>query len=126
MAIYVRIFQESPIPLWGLSSRERLERMLMKAGVRGIQEAAHTVTAEDTVLLLRGDFLYDQRIIENMVGAVGIVLETSTPQGPRPVAAHVSSDLADRMEAILPAMIIVVTIQQVCAGSLQRPWLVHT
>ena len=101
MAIYVRIFQESPIPLWGLSSRERLERMLMKAGVRGIQESAHTVTAEDTVLLLRGDFLYDQRIIQKLIGAVGCVLETSTPQGPRPVATHVPADLADRMEATL-------------------------
>jgi len=101
MAIYVRIIQESPIPLWGLSSRERLERMLTKAGVRSIQEDVHAVTAEDTVLLLRGDFLYDQRIIENMIGSVGIVLETNSPQAPRPVAAHVPANLGDRMEAIL-------------------------
>jgi phosphatidylglycerophosphate synthase len=100
MAIYVRIIQESPIPLWGLSSRERLERMLTKAGVRSIQDV-HAVTAEDTVLLLRGDFLYDQRIIENMIGSVGIVLETNSPQAPRPVAAHVPANLGDQMKAIL-------------------------
>lgn len=75
--------------------------MITKAGVVSIQESAHSVSAEDTVLLLRGDFLYDQRIIENMVGAVGIVLEINSPQDARPVAAHVPSRIADRMEAIL-------------------------
>ena len=58
---------------------------------------------DDSVLLLRGDFLYDQRIIQNMVGAVGLVMEADTPEGPRPVAAHVTEELADRMEAILTA-----------------------
>lgn len=101
MAIKVRILQESHIRLWGLSSRERLERMLAKAGVSGIQEHAETVAAEDSVLLLRGDFLYDQRIIQNMIKVVGIVLETSTPRDSRPVAAHVTAAMADQMEAIL-------------------------
>ena len=53
------------------------------------------------MLLLRGDFLYDQRIVKNMVDSVGIVLEVDTPQGARPVAAHVTAEVADRMEAIL-------------------------
>ena len=101
MAIRVRILQESPIRLWGLTSRERLERMLSKAGVTVDQEQTRPVAAGDSVLLLRGDFLYDQRIIKNMIGTVGIVLEASTPQGPRPVAAHVAGEMADRMEALL-------------------------
>ena len=101
MAIFVRIFQESPIRLWGLSSRERLERMLAKTGVASTQEFDRRVAKSDSVLLLRGDFLYDQRIIENMIASVGMVLEANTPQGPRPVAAHVPGELADRMEAIL-------------------------
>ena len=67
MSIYTRILQDSSVRLWGLSSRERLERMLDKAGVSTIQESSHTVTEEDTVLLLRSDFLYDQRIVVNEV-----------------------------------------------------------
>ena len=101
MSIHVRILQESSLKLWALSSRERLERMLAKAGVRcGLPEVP-PVSGESSVLLLRGDFLYDQRIVKNMVDSVGMVLEIDTPQGARPVAAHVNMELADRMEAIL-------------------------
>ena len=101
MSVYVRILQESPLKLWGLTSRERLEHMLTKAGVPCGQRDTAPVDGEDSVLLLRGDFLYDQRIVKNMVDSVGTVLEIDTPQGPRPVAAHVPAALAGRMEAIL-------------------------
>jgi phosphatidylglycerophosphate synthase len=103
MAIYVRIFRESPVRLWGLSSRERLERMLAKSGTPIIIERKPLVAADDTVLLLRGDFLYDKRIIQNMIGNPGVVLEAATAAGRRPVAAHVPGELADRMESILSA-----------------------
>jgi phosphatidylglycerophosphate synthase len=103
MAIYAKILQENPVRLWGLSSPERLERMLDKAGVSILQEDTHSVNDDDTVLLLHSDFLYDQRIIENMIEADGIILETSTSQGSHPVAAHVSVDLADRIETIICA-----------------------
>ena len=101
MAIHVRFFQESPIRLWGLSSRERLERMLAKTGVSLIREPGQAVAADDTVLLLRCDFLYDKRIIQNLLGNPGVVLEAVTPAGRRPVAAHVPGAMADLMEAIL-------------------------
>jgi len=101
MAIYVRILQESPIRLWGLSSRERLDRMLTKAGMTNYYEHDQPAADEDSVLLLRGDFLYDQRVILNLLGDVGILLEVNAPQGPRPVAAHVSGAQADQLEAIL-------------------------
>ena len=66
MSIHVRILQESSLKLWALSSRERLERMLAKAGVRcGLPEVP-PVSGESSVLLLRGDFLYDQRIVKNL------------------------------------------------------------
>jgi len=101
MSVYVRILQESSLKLWGLTSRERLERMLTKAGVPCGPRDDTAVAGEDSVLLLRGDFLYDQRIVKNMVDSVGIVLEVDAPEGARPVAAHVPAELADRMEAIL-------------------------
>lgn len=103
MSVYVRILQESSLKLWGMTSRERLERMLSKAGVSSELPDQTPATGQDTVLLLRGDFLYDQRIVKNLIDSVGTVLEIDTPQGARPVAAHVSAALADRMEAILTA-----------------------
>lgn len=101
MAILVRILQESPIRLWGLTSRERLELMLSKAGVAVDQDPSSPAAEGDSVLLLRGDFLYDQRIIKNLAANVGIVLEANTPQGLRPVGAHVAGELADKIEALL-------------------------
>ncbi len=101
MAIYTRILQENSIQLWGLSSRERLERTLKKAGVHTLQEGGQTLTEADTVLLLRGDFLYDQRIITNMIETGDVILEFNSPQGPQPVAAYVSGKLAEQMEKIL-------------------------
>ena len=101
MAIYARILQENAISLWGLSSRERLERMLDKAGVSTLQEGEQSLTENDMVLLLRGDFLYDQRIIVNIIETEGAVLEYNGSQGTQPVAAYVSSQLADQLETIL-------------------------
>ncbi|RLB61292.1 MAG: hypothetical protein DRH08_14145 [Deltaproteobacteria bacterium] len=75
--------------------------MLDKAGVTTIHEGAQPVAEEDTILLFRSDFLFDQRIIGNMIGDAGIILEANTPQGPRPVAAHVSGALSDDIEHIL-------------------------
>ena len=103
MAIYLRLLQESPIRLWGLSSRERLERIFTKTGVPILREGAQPAAAGDTVLLLRGDYLYDQRILLNMIEQVGVVLETGADQGSRPVAAHVPMELAERLEAVLSA-----------------------
>ena len=101
MPIKARIIQESPVLLWGLSSRERLERMVNKAGVETTQDDTDSVNVGDTILLLRGDFLYDQRIIVSMIDDIGIILEVNTPQGPRPVAAHVTGDRAESIEGLL-------------------------
>ncbi|MDX2479025.1 MAG: CDP-alcohol phosphatidyltransferase family protein [Desulfuromusa sp.] len=101
MAIYARIIQENTVCLWGLSSRERLDRMLNKAGISTKQEGTSPFAEGDTVLLLRGDFLYDQRIIVNMIEIDNVVLDFNSPQGRKPVAAHVSAEQADQIEAII-------------------------
>lgn len=101
MSIYAKIIQESPVHLWGLSSRERLERMLDKVGVTMLQEGSAPVNEEDTFLLLRGDFLYDQRIIVNIIEADEVLLEYHSSQGSQAVAAHVTSQLLDSVEAVL-------------------------
>ncbi|MBW2475828.1 MAG: CDP-alcohol phosphatidyltransferase family protein, partial [Deltaproteobacteria bacterium] len=102
MAVRAWIIEESSIRLWGLTSRERLQRVLAKYGVTNISDEEHgPVSVDDTILLLRGDFLYDQRILKNLVDSVGTVLEAAGAQGRRPVAAHVKAELADPLQAIL-------------------------
>lgn len=101
MAINLRILKENSIRLWGLSSRDRLERMLKKAGVSCDPVGNQPAAGQDSVMLFRGDFLYDQRIVVKMIDAVGTLLEIKTATGSRLVAAHVSVELADYVETLL-------------------------
>jgi phosphatidylglycerophosphate synthase len=92
--IRFRIVGDCSVPVWGLSSRERLRRQLKLAGVT--EQADASIPAPDaTVVLLRADHVFDQRIVSSLVQAPGTVLETS--QGPNAVAAHV--DAASMVDA---------------------------
>ncbi|RLC27143.1 MAG: hypothetical protein DRH56_03500, partial [Deltaproteobacteria bacterium] len=74
------IFKESAVPLWGLSSRRRLERVLRRAGITDFTEDPGSVPAGRTVLLIRGDYLYDDRVINALVETPGVLL-TTDPAG---------------------------------------------
>ena len=88
MSVFVHICQPSPVRVWGMTSSERIERLL-GPGVR-------TCTADDLpslgdghmVLVLRGDFLFDDRLVQHLAAAPGTLLELDTPS-PTVVAAHV-------------------------------------
>jgi phosphatidylglycerophosphate synthase len=88
--------------LWGLSSRQRLERVLKRAGVQDFIQNLESVTNHHAVLLIRGDFLYDERVINGLVEKVSVLLCTDSGKGKTPVAAHVPSN---RVQAIYKVMI---------------------
>jgi len=93
MSTSVYIFHESPVKLWGLTSRERLERVLAKAGINDfISDPTQATT--DNVLLFRGDYLYDDRVIQNLLESPDTILLTSKEGHEIPVAAQVKADLA--------------------------------
>lgn len=94
MSVYVLIFKETPVRLWGLSSRQRLKRMLEHTGVTNVVEDIGAVPPEGSVLLLRGDYLYDDRVINAMVETSNVLLVDPSGQRPMAVAAHVPSGLA--------------------------------
>jgi len=93
MSTSVYFFQESPVKLWGLTSRERLERVLAKHGVHDILSDPGQATT-DNVLLLRADYLYDDRVIQNLLESPGTILMASKEGQEIPVAALVKADLA--------------------------------
>lgn len=97
MTVHAVIFAEVPIQLWGLTSRQRLERILKKLGITSLLNDHAAAPAGDTVLLLRGDYLYDERLIRGLIGKPATVLLA----GDRPVAAHVGSDDAVPVRALL-------------------------
>lgn len=101
MTVHALIFAETPIRLWGLSSRRRLERILKKMNVTSMIDDLESVSSEDSVLLLRGDYLYDERLIGNLVRKPGTVLRTATEAGSKPVAAHVAAADAPLVRDVL-------------------------
>ena len=100
MSTSVYIFHESPVKLWGLTSRERLERVLAKAGVHNfIFDPGQATT--DNVLLLRADYLYDDRVIQNLLESPDTILLTSKEGREITVAAQVKADLAPQVYCYL-------------------------
>lgn len=101
MTVHALILAEAPVRLWGLSSRQRLERILKKINITSVIDDPESVSREDSVLLLRGDYLYDERLIRNLVQKSGTVLQTATEAGSRPVAAHVAASDALAVREVL-------------------------
>ncbi len=81
------VFQETPVRVWGLTCRERLEKALGKIGVRQWIPDPDRADACETVILLRGDHVFDDRILAGLAQKVGCILL----RGDIPVAAHVKS-----------------------------------
>jgi hypothetical protein len=92
MPIYAYIFCESPIRLWGLSSRQRLERVLKRAGLVNFLKNLESVPPQSSVLLIRADYLYDDRVINKLVETTNVVLQAGPEEKRVPVAAMVPSD----------------------------------
>jgi len=94
MPIYAYILCKSPTLLWGLSPRQRLERVLRRAGVVDFLENLESIPAQSSVLLIRGDYLYDDRVINRLIETTDVVLQAG-PDGARvAVAANVPSNCA--------------------------------
>jgi len=95
MTQFAMILSEPGVRVWGLSSRERLARQMGNAGGIRWLGAGETIPADGTVLLIRGDYLFDDRLIQGLVQNPGVVLTTGRGRnGGHPVAAHVESSMA--------------------------------
>jgi len=91
MTVHALIFAETPVQLWGLSSRQRLERILKKMNIDSWLDHPAAASAGDSILLLRGDYLYDERLIQNLTQKPGTVLQIATKGGEKAIAAHVAA-----------------------------------
>jgi CDP-alcohol phosphatidyltransferase-like enzyme len=101
VTVHARILGDAPVRLWGLSPRERLARLLGRTGVAGIGDVADPLPAEGTVVLVRGDWVYDDRVVSALVRTRGVLLQASDDEGPVIVAAHVPAELAARAAEIV-------------------------
>jgi len=101
VTIYAHIIKDSPVQHWGLTSRQRIRRVLNSAGVTDIVDHIASLPQSGSVILLRGDYLFDDRVIKYMVDSQDVLLQVLDGSTPAIVAAMVSSNLAGRAAQIL-------------------------
>ncbi len=101
MAIFAHIIDDSPVKIWGLTSRQRIRRVLNSAGVTDIVDDIASVPETGSVILLRGDYLFDDRVIKYMVDAQDMLLQLPQARSNGIVAAKVASSLAEQARDVL-------------------------
>lgn len=134
--VHARILGDAPVRLWGLSPRARLTRLLERAGVAGVDDAADPAPPEGSVVLVRGDWVYDDRVVAALVRTREVFLQAAGDDGPVIVAAHVPAALAARAGQVvrgaaapdLPGVVVkepasLASASQVKLRKLERPFV---
>ncbi len=99
--MYAVVLGTSPIRLWGLTPAERVERQLRDEGIRLWRESLDALPADCTLLFLRGDCLYDRRVLRGLVTARQVLLEVEVDGRLVPVAAQVTAAEAPAVGELL-------------------------
>ena len=111
MPCYIHVFDESPVQLWGLSSSLRIRREIEwelsshKGKLPGLAPGQSIEFIDDLgqlppeadVVLLRGDYLYDVRVLTGLIAAVDTLLQVDGEGSPVAVAAHTGAAAATRV-----------------------------
>ena len=100
MSVYLLFCQPCPVPIWGRTSRERIERILGDSVRPCTADQLTDLAADDTVLLFRGDYLFDDRLVSHLAATANILLQLDAPPG-LAVAAHVPAALAAEALALV-------------------------
>ena len=92
--MYWCLLKDSPVRLWSLSSKERFERVLKSLGPFEFVKDIHALPEGSSVLLLRGDFLFDIRVLQALKESANVIFQVEVGRKWLPVGAHVDSSLA--------------------------------
>ena len=106
MSLSAIVLEESPVRLWGLSSRQRLRRQLREAG--GVQwlDSLDRLAESGRVLLLNGNYLFEVRTLAGLLEREQSVLRCAADSrvaaaichaGDAPSLAEVVSGRSDRI-----------------------------
>jgi phosphatidylglycerophosphate synthase len=83
------VLGDSAVRLWGLTAAERLQRQLRSEGIELCAGGIESLPPDSTLLMFRGDCLYDDRVIRGLVKARSVLLEADDGGEVFPAAAHV-------------------------------------
>ena len=96
MGLYIYFSHECPVQIWGLTSQQRIERVLKGVATSCTLEEVNTLSDGDSVLILRGDYLFDDRLVKYLAATPNIILHLNNGQQEVAVAVHVSAHHAQR------------------------------
>ena len=87
MGLYLYFLHQSPVQIWGLTSQQRIERVLINTAISSANEF-DSLSDSDSVLILRGDYLFDDRLIKYLAATPNITLQLNENQQEVTVAAQ--------------------------------------
>lgn len=77
MTIHALVMEETPVKLWGLTSRERLRRQLKETGGVKLVDSKADLPSSGQVLLLNGSFLFEVRTLAGLLEKNDVFLRHS-------------------------------------------------
>ncbi len=92
--MYWCVLKDSPVRLWNLTSKERLERALKSLGTFEFISDIHALPEGSSVLILRGDYIFDARILRGLSQEQNIMLQIKAGNQSISVGAHVAASVA--------------------------------
>ena len=94
MGLYIYFSHQSPVQIWGLTSQQRIERVLINTAISSTANEFDSLSDSDSVLILRGDYLFDDRLIKYLAATPNITLQLNENQQEVTIAAHVPARYA--------------------------------
>jgi phosphatidylglycerophosphate synthase len=101
VSVLAHLVGDAPVRLWGLTPRERLRRLLRKVHVVDVREELLGGSSVDSVVVARGDHVYDDRVVAQLARRPGVALALRDDGGLAIVAAHVPWALAPTVRDVL-------------------------
>ncbi len=101
MNVCWHMFHETPIRLWNLTSKERMERVFFRMGIQGYVQDLEKISEDTSVLLIRGDYIFDSRVLQNLLQERNAILYISIGGQSIPVAAHVERSCCSEAVAVM-------------------------
>jgi len=92
MSISALMLNDSPVKLWGLSSKQRLRRQIREMGGIEWLESMADLPPGGSVLLLDGNYLFEIRTLRNLLEQPDSILHCASDE--RPAAAFVGAEYA--------------------------------
>jgi phosphatidylglycerophosphate synthase len=94
MGLYIYFSHQCPIQIWGLTSQQRINRVLKSTATSSTANEFDRLSDNDSVLILRGDYLFDDRLVKYLAATPNITLQLKENQQEVTVAAHVPARYA--------------------------------